>query len=316
MQPIRRLILAAIFVAGSMAPALAAPKVVTSILAVHSLASSVMTGVGTPDLLISGDTSPHRFALRPSQRKALAEADLIFWVGENIEGSLAKVISLSRARGVALMRAPDVIRLKARSGGVWGEGDHGHDHGHGHGHKDDHSKKEDVEIDAHIWLDPANARAIVKTMVAELCKVDPANQARYKTNGEAALARLNRLEKELGAKLAPVRKRPYIVFHDAFQYFERRFGMAAAGSLLVHTGHAPSAKRMFQIRKKILARNVKCVFREPQFDAKLADSVVRGTPARIATLDPVGSGLKSGPGAYDALIRNIATSMIGCLGQG
>jgi len=299
------------FVVFTMTSASAAPKVVATILPIHSLVASVMAGVGEPTLLVPPQVSPHRVVLRPSQVKALTSADVAFWVGKGLEPKIGKILSNSRDRSVPLMHAPGVTKLKGRSGGIWeGEGEDAHGgHGHGHGHGHDHG----AETDPHVWLDPANARAMAKVIARKLSKADPANRERYKANGAKLVQQLTALEAQVSQSLKPLRKRPFIVFHDAYQYFERRFKLSAAGSLLVHTGHAPSAKRMFKIRKKILGSNVVCVFREPQFDGKLAESVVRGTPARVATLDPLGSGLKPGTAAYGKLIRNLASAISNCL---
>ena len=304
-----RLTVVTIFIiAGAALPASAAPKVVASILPIHSLASSLMEGVGKPTLLIPSNISPHRFALKPSQRKAIADADLVFWIGHGIEGRVSKLISSKGASALALIKSAGVQILKARSGGVWGSHD-GHDHHdhHGHGEHADSTK------DMHIWLDPANARLMVQAMVEELIKADKNNQSRYEANGKKLLAQLKKLEGEMLRTLAPVRNKPFIVFHDAFQYFEKRFGLNGAGALMVHSGHPPSAKRLFEVRKKILQAGVSCVFREPQFDGRLAESVVRGTSAKVGILDPLGSDIAPGPTGYSQLMRNAAKNLSNCL---
>lgn len=304
-----RLTVVTIFIiAGAALPASAAPKVVASILPIHSLASSLMEGVGKPTLLIPSNISPHRFALKPSQRKAIADADLVFWIGHGIEGRVSKLISSKGASALALIKSAGVQILKARSGGVWGSHD-GHDHHdhHGHGEHADSTK------DMHIWLDPANARLMVQAMVEALIKADKKNQSRYEANGKKLLAQLKKLEGEMLRTLAPVRNKPFIVFHDAFQYFEKRFGLNGAGALMVHSGHPPSAKRLFEVRKKILQAGVSCVFREPQFDGRLAESVVRGTSAKVGILDPLGSDIAPGPTGYSQLMRNAAKNLSNCL---
>ena len=295
-------------IAGAALPASAAPKVVASIMPLHSLASSLMKGIGVPTLLIPSNVSPHRFSLKPSQRKAIADADLVFWVGHGIEGRLSKLMSSKRTRALSLIKSPGLQILKARSGGVWGSHD-GHDHHdhHGHGEHADNTK------DMHIWLDPANARLMVQAMVRALSEADKKNQSLYEANGKKLLEDLKKLEDEITRALTPVKNKPFIVFHDAFQYFERRFGLNGAGALMVHSGHSPSAKRLFEVRKKILQAGVSCVFREPQFDGRLAESVVRGTSAKIGILDPLGSDIAPGPTGYSQLIRSNAKNLSGCL---
>ena len=308
-MPFGRLIACAIFIiAGAPLTASAAPKVVASIMPIHSLVSSLMEGAGNPTLLIPSNVSPHHFSLKPSQRKAIADADLIFWIGHGIEGRLSKLMSGKGTRAVSLIKSTGLQILEARSGGVWGnhEGHDHHDH-HGHGEHADSSK------DMHIWLDPANARLVTQVMVKALIEADKKNQSIYEANGKKLLADLEKLENKVLRVLAPVKKKPFIVFHDAFQYFERRFGLNGAGALMVHSGHAPSAKRLFEVRKKILQAGVSCVFREPQFDGRLAESVVRGTSAKVGILDPLGSNIAPGPSGYNKLIHTNAKNLRDCL---
>lgn len=306
--------IAALFCWGSVAVKAAnGPKVVVSILPLHSLVSSVMAGIGEPALLIPPQASPHRYALRPSQVRTVAEADILFWTGAEFETYLAKLVLGNKAKLVALGKQAGVVRLKARKGGVW-EG-----HAHGALPSNQHDKSHDqhgakaVDIDQHFWLDPFNARAMAGGIVRGLVAVDPANASRYVTNGASLKRSLTALAKRIEGELTEVRGKSFIVFHDAYQYFEKRFIIPASGSVLVHSGHAPSAKRLYQIRKKILDQKSICVFREPQFDTKLADSLANGTGARISTLDPVGTSLKPGPGAYVLLIQNLAASLVDCL---
>ena len=301
---------------GAASAASEAPKVSASILPIHSLAAWVMQGVAQPVLLISPGASPHHYNLRPSESRAIAESDIIFWVSEGFEAYLKKPVQNSRARSVPLSNAQGVELRKAREGGVW-EG-HGHDEhhqGHSHGHDDRHGAGEAATAshDQHIWLDPANARAMLREIVRVLAETDSVNAALYRQNGKDLEEKLHQLEKRISMQLEPVRRVPFIVFHDAYQYFERRFGLVAAGSLLVHTGEKPGARRMLEIRKKILTQRVVCVFREPQFDGKLAASVIRGTDARVAELDPIGQSIEPGPEAYGTLIETLANNLRDCL---
>ncbi len=295
-------------IAGAALPASATPKVAASIMPIHSLVSSLMKGVGVPTLLIPSNVSPHQFSLKPSQRRAIADADVVFWIGHGIEGRLSKLMSGKGTRAVSLIKSAGLQILKARSGGVWGSHD-GHDH-HDHHGEGEHA---DSTKDMHIWLDPANARLMTQAMVRALSEADKKNQSLYEANGKKLLADLEKLENEIVRALAPVKNKPFIVFHDAFQYFERRFGLNGAGALMVHSVHSPSAKRLFEVRKKILRAGVSCVFREPQFDGRLAVSVVRGTSAKVGILDPLGSDITPGPTGYSQLIRSAAKSLGDCL---
>lgn len=290
-------------------PAPPAPDVVASIAPVHALVARVMTGVGRPRLLVTGGASPHAYALRPSDARAIAKAEAIFWIGPGLEQFLVRPLRAlaagGEARVVALASAPGVRTLAARRTGVWAGGDDDHDRDHDHG-----------EADPHPWLDPANAAAMVRAIVETLAVVDAANAAAYRANGDAALAELDALAAELAATLAPVKSIPYVVFHDAYRYFERRFGLAAAGAIAVGAGRAPGARRIAELRRTIVAVGAACVFTEPQFEPALARTVIEGTGARTATLDPLGAALEPGPGLYGELMRGLARSLVDCLKPG
>lgn len=283
------------------ATASAAPKVVTSIKPVHSLVAGVMAGVGTPRLLIKAGGSPHSYSLRPSEARALNSADLVFWIGEGLETFLDKPLEAltESARVVELAAIPGIKLLKTREGGAWENRDQEH--------------AEHTEYDMHIWLDPHNAKQIVRRVAAELSRADQANAERYEANGKALMARVDRLDREVAATLAPVKDVPYVVFHDAYHYFERRFGTTAVGSISVSPDRAPGARRLTEVRRKIVQSRAACVFSEPQFKPALVSTVIEGTEAKTATLDPLGAQLEPGPEAYFQIMRGLAGSLSACL---
>ncbi len=165
----------------------------------------------------------------------------------------------------------------------------------------------------HLWLDPLNAKAMVHEIVEMLAEADPANAATYKKNGEALEAKLEALVGEISQTVAPVKDRPFIVFHDAYQYFEKRFGLKAAGSITVSPEKLPGAKRLKEIRAKVEELGATCVFAEPQFRPKLVKVVTDGTKAKSGTLDPLGSTVEAGPDLYFDMMRNMAKSIKDCL---
>ncbi|MBP2229904.1 zinc transport system substrate-binding protein [Azospirillum agricola] len=307
------------------------PKVVVSIKPIHSLVASVMQGVGEPALLVRGGASPHTYTLKPSDAKALSAADLVVWVGPEMEGFLEKPLTSNapKAKVLTLMTTPGMTLLDAREGGAWEAHDHGHDHthgGHGHGdkakdaarkdahghdHDDDHDHD---EVNTHIWLDPANARRIVAATAEALAAKDPANAEAYRTNAERTAQSIDALDAELKAALAPVAAKPFVVFHDAYQYFEARYDLSAVGSITVNPDRRPSAKRLSAIRAKIAGLDAACVFAEPQFEPALVRTVVEGTRAKTGVLDPEGADLPEGPALYASLMRNLAAGLRGCLG--
>jgi zinc transport system substrate-binding protein len=298
------------------------PKVVVSIAPVHSLVAGVMRGVGTPVLLLKGGASPHTYALRPSDAKALASARAIFWVGEDLERFLERPLrTLGRnARKVELMEAKGISVLKLRQGGIWGKHVHGHEEhgeeGHGKEERGEQHEHEHAHVhgnDPHIWLDPRNAKAMTAAIVSALTQVDPGNAATYRANGAKLSARLDSLDRELEAALGPVRTAPYVVFHDAYQYFERRYRLAAAGAITIDPSRTPGARRLTEIRKTIQQRHARCVFAEPQFQPSLIATVIEGSSAHAATLDPLGASIEPGEDAYFHLMRELSKNLIDCL---
>ena len=280
-------LLAVLVLAASGARA-APPDVVVSLKPIHSIVAAVMNGIATPLLVIAGGASPHGYALRPSHATALARADIVFWVGEGLELFLARPIA-------ALAGAADVVTLGNLPGlATAAPGDDG-------------------GFDPHIWLDPGNARIIADAAAATLAAADPANRPRYEANATAFAARLAVLDGELRATLAPVVALPYVVFHDAYGHFERRYGLAAAGAITVNPQHKPGARRIAETRERIRTLGVRCLFAEPQFAPALAETIIEGTGARLGVLDPLGAELEAGPEAYFAIMRGLAAALRDCL---
>jgi zinc transport system substrate-binding protein len=307
-------------------PAAAELKVTATIKPVHALVAQVMEGVGTPSLLVQGAASPHTYALKPSDARVLNRADVFFRVSETVEPFTRKIVSAlpKSVRTVTLAEAPGIELLDVRSGETFEkhvhEDEHGHDHaGHDHGHDDhghgDHDHASENR-DGHVWLDPANARKMVAEIARVLSEASPADAEAFKANAARADAALVALEVEIARDLAPLKGKPFVVFHDAFQYFEHRFGLEAVGSITVSPDAQPSAKRLTEIRHKLGTLSAACVFSEPQFQAKLVAAVTEGTSARAGTLDPEGALIEPGPGAYAALLRNLAAGLKSCLAQG
>ena len=381
MRLAKTFLLASTLLSATGASALAEVNVVASIKPVHSLVAAVMEGVGEPSLIVDGAASPHNYALKPSQAKTLEQANLVFWVGHELEAFLEKPLETiaSNAKSVELIDAHDLIKLNFREGGAFdahdhddhddhaegehddhdheehAEGEHddhdhekeemakadghdGHDGHEGHDHDDhnheehaegdhddhDHEKEEMAdaddhddhdhgEFDAHVWLDPVNAKAMVHEIEEALVAADPVNAAAYEANAEAVMAKLNALIKEVSSDLEPVRDQGFIVFHDAYQYFEKRFDLTAAGSITISPEVSPGAERITEIRAKVEELGAACVFSEPQFEPKLVSTVTEGTQAKSGVLDPLGATLDSGSEMYFELIRNMSTSIKTCL---
>ncbi|PZF78857.1 zinc ABC transporter substrate-binding protein [Aestuariivirga litoralis] len=303
------------------APGLAAPKVVASVVPLHSIVASVMGDAGTPELLLQGSMSEHRAVFTPAQIAMLGNADLVFIVGHGLEAKLAQISGSDAVNGkrfVELSDAPGVRTLPVRQGGAWEAHDHAHEEDGGteaEGHDHDHAAEGVLAFDPHVWLDPDNAKAMARQVADDLSKADPANAAAYAANAQAFATRIDTASAGIAAELAPVKDKPFIVFHDAYQYFEKHFGLSGAGSISDVSAQAPSAERLAEVRNKIIAVKAACVFREPQFDGKVVAAVTEGTGAREGVLDPLGAGLTPGPDAYQQLLANLSTALKDCLGS-
>ena len=349
-------------------------KVVASIKPIHSLASYLMDGVAKPDLIVDGYASPHGFAMKPSHAKMLQNADLIFWVGEDLENFLEKPLKsiAKKAEKIELMEIKGLQVLKFRERNIFDDhDDHGHDdhddHGkkeddhddhdhddHGkkeddhddhdhddHGKKeDDHGKKEDDhddhghddhgkkdghddhddhdgheghhhgEFDPHIWLDPVNAKVILKEMAEHLIENDSKNEATYKSNLKKALNDIDKLTADVKAELN--KSVASIVFHDAYQYFEERFNVNILGAFTVNTDVMPGAEQLKEIREIIEHDKVACVFSEPQFNPDIIKAVAKDMNIKTGVVDPLGATLNPGKSLYFDLIRNMSASFKGC----
>jgi len=297
-----------------------APVVVTSIKPVHSLVSAIMEGVGKPELIVDGAASPHTYNLKPSNARALQDAKVIFWVGPGLEAFLEKPLqSLGSDAIVAqLDDAPGLVKLPFREGGAFEAHDDGDEHesaeaGHDHAHEEAEGDHGHGAFDTHLWLDPVNAKAMAAEITTTLVAADPANALTYEANAKALDDKLDALDKEIAGIVSPVKDKPFIVFHDAYQYFEHRYHIRVAGSITVSPETIPGAERVSEIHKKVGDLGATCVFAEPQFEPRLVNVVIEGTKAKSGVLDPEAATLPAGPDLYFTLMRGIADSMRNCL---
>ncbi len=295
-------------------------KVVASIKPIHSLASYLMDGVNKPGLIVDGYASPHGFALKPSHAKMLQDADLIFWVGEDLENFLEKPLRsiAKKAEKIELLNIKGLNKLKFRERNIFdGHDDHGHkEDGHDDGHKEDghddhgHEGHAHGEYDPHIWLDPMNAKVILKEMAEHLIENDQKNASKYKDNLNKALKDLDKLNKNIKADLNKEFKS--IVFHDAYQYFEKRYNVNILGAFTVNTDVLPGAEQLSEIREIIEHDKVTCIFSEPQFNPDIINAVAKDMDIKTGVLDPLGATLNPGKDLYFDLIRNMSKSFKGC----
>jgi len=304
------------------------PKVVTDIPPVHALVAEVMGDLGQPVLLLDKGADEHDFQLRPSQAGAVAGSDLVVWIGPELTPWLDSALKNRRA-GAAALGLLDAEGTALRG---YGEVDHHDDHatndaGHDdHGHEaetqaemdaqDDHAHDDHAHdgADPHAWLDPGNGKHWLGLIAVELSGLDPENAATYAANAAAAADRIDALDRDIAALLAPVKDRPIVTFHDAYGYFGAHYGLNFAGSIALGDAASPGAARLKELRAKLEAGEVLCIFPEAQHDPALVTRMAEGTGVRIGgALDPVGSSLEAGPGAYTALLQGMATTIADCV---
>ena len=292
-------------------------KVVTTIKPLHSLISSVMEGVGEPSLIIKGTSNPHTFVFKPSHAQMLEEADIVFWIGEDLEAFMEKPLDslAGNATKISFMELSSIEKLKFREENIFDDhDDHGHDDHDGHedeheGH-DGHDGHHHGEFDAHIWLDPSNAIEMVLEISHELSEIDPDNAAKYEQNANKAIASLNNLINEINSSIP--KDASYIVFHDAYQYFENRFGVSSAGALTLNPDVLPGAKQIDAIQDLIQDENIKCIFSEPQYNPKIIETLAADMKISTGIMDPLGAFIDQGPEMYQKLILDIANSLKDC----
>ena len=307
MTTINRFALAsALLLAASTRSYAEAPKVIASFKPIHSLVAAVMKGIGEPYLLVKGSASPHTYAMTASDAEALQNADAIFWVNRELEAFLEKPLESlgGKAKIVELSEIDGLTKLEVREGGAFDQ------------HADDIGKVEapgEAEIDNHLWFDPNNAKAFVREIARTLSENDPQDAATYNANAEKLIKDLDALTKELVADLAPVKGKPIIVFHDAYQYFEKAYGVTIAGSVTVNPDTSPGAERIAELRAKVKELGAVCIFAEPNFDPKIIAAITEGSSAKTGVLDPEAAALTEGPELYFQSLRGIAKSMKTCL---
>ena len=297
-------------------------NVVTTIKPLHSLVSSVMKGIGEPSLIIEGTNNPHTFVFKPSHAEMIEEADIIFWIGEDLEAFMEKPLDslAEKAQVISFMELSSIEKLKFREKNIFDDHDGHEDEHEGHededeheGHDDDHNDAHahaHGEFDAHIWLDPVNAKKMVLEIAHELSDLDPNNKVKYENNANATIKSLDELvdsnKKILSKDIS------YVVFHDAYQYFEKRFGVIPAGALTLNPDVLPGAKQIADIQDVINDKGIKCIFSEPQYNPKIIETIGNDMKISTGVMDPLGAYIDAGPSMYSDLINGIANSIKDC----
>lgn len=301
----------------SNAPLKADIKVVTTIQPLHSLVANVMDGTGNLGLILEGSASPHNFSLKPSHAKMLEKADVVFWFGEDLETFLEKALKTipTKAKIISFMKLKKIPKLKFREKNIFEHDDHDD---HKDEHKDDHNNHKDEdkhdhahsEFDVHLWLDPMNAKIMLKEIAHVLSDADPTNAKKYYENADKASLKIDRMVLEINKSIN--KKARFITFHDAYQYFEKRFETSSMGALTVNTDVQPGAKQVSEIQKHMKEENINCIFSEPQFNPKIINVITENTTIKTGIFDPLGSTIKPGKSLYFSLIKDISQNLSGC----
>ena len=277
-------------------------KVVTTIKPIHSLVAGVMDGLGSPSLIVDGSNSPHNFSLKPSHAKMIEDAEIIFWAGEDLETFMIKPLEsiANNATKVSFMDLDSIIKLKFKEENILEV----------EGYDDDHDKHADGEFDAHIWLDPKNAIEIVNEIAKTLSLKDPNNKNVYYSNAEKLNHSLNELIKKINLSINKDAR--FIVFHDAYQYFEKRFDVSSAGALILNEEALPSAKKVSEIHKIIKKQNINCIISEPQFNPNIIKSIAQDSSILTRSFDPLGSSFDTNKNLYFEMILSLSNSLKDC----
>ena len=292
------------------ASAQAEVRVLTSIKPLQLIAAAVQDGVGAPEVLLPPGASPHHYALRPSDVRRVRDADLLYWVGADLENFLPRVLNNRQKPQVAVQDLPGMA-LRHFGDSHEEHAGHGEDHaGEDLGHDHDHRPG---SLDAHLWLSPVNAKVIAARMAADLSALDAANAARYAANLQAFEQRLDALDGRIRPQLAALQGKPYFVFHEAFDYFEAAYGLKHAGVFSVLTEVQPGARHVAAMRERLQAAGPSCVFSEPPLRPRLAETLTAGLPVKLAELDALGGSLPVDATAYPLLLENLANGLSECL---
>lgn len=289
-----------------LAPAQAEVRVLTSIQPLQLIAAAVQDGVGKPEVLLPPGASPHHYALRPSDVRRVAEVDLLYWVGPDMEGFLPRVLNGRSKPTVAVQSLPGMSLRH------FGEDSHSHEEHADDPDEHDHDHRPG-SLDAHLWLSTVNARVIAARMAEDLSAADPANAARYQSNLKGFEQRLDGLDQSLKQRLAGVAGKPFFVFHEAFDYFESAYGVKHTGVFSVAQEVQPGAQHVAAMRKRLQEVGKTCVFSEPPLRPRLAETLTAGLPVKLAELDALGGTLAVDAKGYETLLTNLGNGLAGCL---
>lgn len=308
MAYIRRMLLIILALYSTQGLAATAPQIMVSIKPFYNICAYVMQSVAEPKLLLTNNSSPHDYQLKPSEAKLIDSSDLVIWGGPELEGYLIKSISTLANKELNLAAVKGLTLLPMRTSANWEPDAHDHDHGHDHNHADHHHSVNDP----HFWLDPNNAIVIANAIAQRLAEIDPDHKNVYLQNAHDFAKTINKDKEKWRKELSPYKNNPYIVSHDAYQYFNKYFGLDGVGSITLHPEIPPSIMRVQQIQKLLETEKVRCIFSEPQFNYKVIDTLIAGTTVHKGELDPLGQDKDIGPNGYFILMNDLVNNFVQC----
>ena len=288
--------------------------VVTSLKPLGFIASAIADGVTETQVLLPDGASEHDYSLRPSDAKRLQNADLVVWIGPEMEAFMDKSTqSIPDAKKVTIAQL-DGVKPLLMKGADDDDDDHAAEgeHDHAHAEKGDaHHHHGDYNM--HLWLSPEIARLSAVAIHDKLVELMPQSRARLDANLKDFEANLATTDKQVANELASVKGKGYFVFHDAYGYYEKHYGLTPLGHFTVNPEIQPGAQRLHQIRTQLVEQKATCVFAEPQFRPAVVESVARGTTVRMGTLDPLGTNIQLSKESYPAFLTQLATQYASCL---
>lgn len=284
--------------------------VVASLKPLGFIASAIADGVTETQVLLPDGASEHDYSLRPSDVKRLQGADLVVWIGPEMEAFMEKPVGkIPQAKQVTIAQLSDVKPLLMKGAD---DDEDAHNHDAAHAEKgDEHHHHGDYNM--HLWLSPEIARSTAVAIHKKLVELMPQSRAKLDANLKDFEAQLAATDKQVGNELAPLKGKGYFVFHDAYGYYEKHYGLTPLGHFTVNPEIQPGAQRLHEIRTQLVEQKATCVFAEPQFRPAVVEAVARGTSVRMGTLDPLGTNIKLGKTSYSAFLNQLANQYASCL---
>ena len=281
--------------------------IISSVKPIAFIAQAVSDGVTNTDILLPDGASPHTYSLKPSDLAKIKTAELIIWVGEDLETFMPTVLkSIDKNKQIELMDIPTIKSLLRTS-------TNNHDQQETHSHNNDSDHDHHGEYDEHIWLSPKIAKEIAQAVHDKLITIYPDKKDIIDENLNEFTVKLAETEQNIAKKLINVQNSGYFVFHDAYGYFESQFGLKNLGSFTINPAVQPGVQTVYAIKRELKEHQAVCIFREPQFSPAVIEKIVNGTDVRIGELNPLGTDITLSKNAYSQFLLKLTQQLLDCL---